>query len=193
LELIPLPYPPQVDRENLVETARRLIEAEGSAENVSLAMLAASLGVKAPSLYRHVDNKAELLQAVNLITHQKLTASVLAAAEAAPRDPRSRVLAMGRAYREFVLHNSVTYQLAYAGTADNDPDPSVLEALAIPLQQVMAELAGEAAALTALRGIWALMHGFTILEIQGRFRRGGDIEGAFLRSLEAYVDGWECG
>jgi AcrR family transcriptional regulator len=37
-------------------------------DNVSLAMLAASFGIKAPSLYRHVKNKAELLQAVNLLT-----------------------------------------------------------------------------------------------------------------------------
>ena len=185
-----MPYPAQVKREALIETAREMIEATGGAERVSLAMLAAAFGIKAPALYRHVSNKADLLQAVNAITHQQMTARLYAAAEETAGGPREQVLAMGKAYYDFALENPVTYRLAYAGSAETDPDPAFLAALAVPLQQVMAQLVGDAASLTGLRGLWALVHGFVMLEIQGRFRRGGDLKTTFTQILEAYIDGW---
>lgn len=185
-----MPYPAQVNRDALIEAARQMIEAEGSAEKVTLARLADRFGISAPSLYRHVQNKIELLQAVNLITLTQMTAFLRAAIDSADPDARARVIAMGRAYRDFALQHPVTYHLAYAGTVEADPDPAILEALAIPLQQVMAALVGAANSLAALRGAWALMHGFVLLEIQGRFRRGGDVEAAFFRALQAYIDGW---
>ncbi|MCA9902121.1 MAG: helix-turn-helix transcriptional regulator, partial [Anaerolineales bacterium] len=60
-----MPYPSQVNRETIVAQAWQLIEAEG-ADNLSLSKLAEQLGIKAPSLYRHVGSKAGLLQAINL-------------------------------------------------------------------------------------------------------------------------------
>jgi hypothetical protein len=65
-----------------------------------------------------------------------------------------------------------------------------LEEMAIPIQRVMAEISGEEGSLTALRGLWALIHGFLLLEISGQFRRGGDLTEAFMQSVEAYLDGW---
>lgn len=186
-----MPYPAQVDRETLIETARQMIEEAGSADDVSLALLAAQFGIKAPSLYRHVQNKAELLQAVNLITLQRLAACVNEQVEAAPPDTHARMMAMGRAYRAFALTNPVTYELAFASSLALAPDQALVEPIAVSWQKIMAELVGEAKSLNALRGAWALLHGFAILEIQGRFQRGGIVETAFLESFEAYIKGWE--
>ena len=69
-------------------------------------------------------------------------------------------------------------------------EQQLLEALAIPIQQVMAEISGEEGSLAALRGLWALLHGFMLLELSGQFRRGGDLEAAFVQSVEAYLNGW---
>ncbi len=41
-----------------------------------------------------------------------------------------------------------------------------------------------------LRGAWALIHGFIMFELSGQFRRGGDLESAFIESVQAYLDGW---
>jgi AcrR family transcriptional regulator len=186
-----MPYPAQVDRETLIETARQMIEEAGSADDVSLALLAARFGIKAPSLYRHVQNKAELLQAVNLITLQDMGAFLAEQVEAAPPNAHDRVLAMGKAYRAFAFANPVTYELAFASSLAFAPDQALVEVIAINWQKIMAELVGEAKSLNALRGAWAMLHGFAMLEIQGRFQREGTVESAFLESFEAYIKGWE--
>jgi hypothetical protein len=99
-------------------------------------------------------------------------------------------MAVGGAYRLFVHQYPATYQLAYASTPEIRPDAATLEAMAIPIQRVMARLSGDDESLTALRGMWALIHGFVMLEINGHFQRGGDLEADFFRSLEVYVEGW---
>jgi hypothetical protein len=54
----------------------------------------------------------------------------------------------------------------------------------------MAEIAGEAYSLTALRGLLALIHGFVVLEINQQLRRGGNLDAAYQESLAAYLAGW---
>lgn len=184
-----MPYPSQVTRETLIETAWEMIATEGSAESVSLAKLAAAFGVKAPSLYRYVKNKTELLQAVNLVTNERLVDHMHQALNAADTNPQQRALTLCTAYREFALAHPVLYQLAFATNASLQPDPASLEQLALPLQTVISEISGDES-LLALRGGWALVHGFIMLEINGLFRREGDLDAAFFRALQAYIDGW---
>jgi AcrR family transcriptional regulator len=186
-----MPYPAQIDAEKIVAKARQMIETEG-ADNLSLHQLAAALGVKAPSLYRHFASKTDLLRAVNLGTAQSFGAAVLEAVENAGDDPRSRVLALARATRTFAQNNPKTYALAYTNASPElRPDESELVAVAIPLQRVMAEISGEGHSLAALRGAWALVHGFVMMEMNGQFQRGGDLSLAFTQAVEAYINGWE--
>lgn len=184
------PYPSQITRDSIVAQARAMIEAEG-ADSLSLHKLAAALGVKTPSLYNHVRSKTEVLQAVNAITAADLTAALEASARSIAGSPREKLLALMRAYRTFVRENPAMYLLAFA-TSDPDlmPDEATAQALALPLQALMAELVGAERSLEALRGGWALMHGFALLEISGQFRRGGDLDLAFERACAAYLDGW---
>ena len=44
------PYPARIDREDLIRTARHMVEEHG-ADNLSLSNLAVAFGVKTPSLY----------------------------------------------------------------------------------------------------------------------------------------------
>ncbi len=62
-----MPYPSQIDRDKIIQQAAAMTATDG-VDNLSLHKLAAALGVKAPSLYRYVSNKTELIQAVNLAT-----------------------------------------------------------------------------------------------------------------------------
>ncbi len=184
-----MPYPAQINRDALVARAREMIEAEG-VEGVSLHKLAAALGVKAPSLYRYFASKTDLLREVNLQTARQMV-GMMEQAAATNGDARARMIAMAKACRDFGYANPMTYRLAFTNTNPNlRPDDAVLEALAIPLQQVMAEISGEEYSLAALRGAWALIHGFIMFELSGQFRRGGDLEAAFFQSMAAYLDGW---
>ncbi|HEX6306310.1 MAG TPA: TetR/AcrR family transcriptional regulator [Anaerolineales bacterium] len=184
-----MPYPAQIDAERILDKAGEMVEAEG-ADRFSLHKLAAALGVKAPSLYRYFASKTALLRALNLRTAQQMVAAMEQAASQ-EGDARAKMLAMAQACREFGLANPVTYTLAFTNAnSELRPDEALLEALAVPLQEVMAEISGRARSLAALRGIWALIHGFILFELSGQLRRGGDLQVDFVQSVEAYLNGW---
>jgi AcrR family transcriptional regulator len=184
-----MPYPTQITLESVLNHARMMIEREG-VEALSLNVLAAELGVKTPSLYRYVDGRAGLLRALNLQTVQHMV-EAMEAGDTPPDDPLERLVQMMGRYRAYALANPLCYTLAFASTAPElRPEPAALEALAIPLQQVIAQITGAAESLTALRGAWALVHGYVLLEIHGQFQRGGDLEATFEQVVRSYLAGW---
>jgi AcrR family transcriptional regulator len=186
-----MPYPTQVSREEIVIQAWRLIEADG-VENVSLSNVAAALGIKAPSLYRHVGSKAGLLQAVNLHTTQQLITALQTAAAHASGSPHHQLAALLHAYRTFAHAHPNSYVLAL--TNNNDllrPDENLLAEMALPLQALMTAVSGPKNSLAALRGAMALVHGFVLLELHGQLRRGGDLALDFDTAVHAYLRGWE--
>jgi AcrR family transcriptional regulator len=185
-----MPYPAQVNREQIVTTAHAMLETHGY-EAVSLAKLAGELGIKAPSLYKHLADKTALLRAVNTLTYERL---VHAMTNTEATTPYERLLAMADGYRAYALAHPVTYSLAFDTVMpDAQPDPAMLEQLALPLQSAFNEAMGgdsEERALMALRGAWALLHGFVALEVGAQFKRGGDLEATFQQVMVAYLRGW---
>jgi len=186
-----MPYPAQTDRNTIIQTARTLIEREG-VEQLSLARLATELGIKAPSLYRYIPNKAALLQAVNLLTYRQLFIAYETALQVAGDDPQDRMLAIFRAHRAFAHANPETYVLAYTTTVpEQRADERVLEQMALLIQELMSAISGPERSLAALRGALALVHGFVMLELKDQLKRGGDLTQAFEESIAAYVAGWQ--
>lgn len=184
-----MPYPAQTSREAIVDAAQTLIERDG-VEQLSLAGLAAALNIKAPSLYRHVASKAALIQLVNARTFGQLFAAYDAALGAGGGQPAEQMRRILYAHRAFARAHPARYVLAFTtATAEERPDDTALEELALPIQQVMAGVSGEAASLSGLRGALALVHGFVMLELHQQLRRGGDLDSAFAAAVDAYLDG----
>ncbi len=184
-----MPYPSQINRESIVQTALEMIEAEG-VDRLSLNRISAALGVKTPSLYRYVKNKTALLRAVNEETFRGIFRAINPALQS-PGSARERLLAIAMVYRDFAHAYPITYGLAYTNTiAELRPDENEQEQAVLPFQALMAEISGEADSLPALRGLLALMHGFVMMELSGQFRRGGDLQAAYVKSIEAYLAGW---
>lgn len=185
-----MPYPSQVDKAKIVEQAQQLLEAEGLAA-LSLAKLAEILGVKAPSLYRHVGHKSELLQAMNQVTVEALFAALHEAHATAPAAPMAQLLAVFHAFRRFAHAHPQSYALLFARqTAGERPDEQLLTGLARSLQSIIARISGEAHALAALRGALALAHGYVMLEHNQQLRRGGDLDATYEQVINAYLVGW---
>jgi len=185
-----MPYPQQVSGKRIIAAARQLIEAEG-ADQLSLAVLAAALNVKAPSLYRYFSSKTELIRAVNTSTLSELVEALMQAVQQAEAQPHAQLIALAKTYRAYAHAHPATYMLAFS-SADPalQPDASYAEGLALPLQRLIGQISGEAQSLPALRGALAIIHGFTALEISGQFRRGGDLDQAFEAVIDAYLRGW---
>jgi len=167
-----------------------LIERDGM-DALSLARLASELGIKPPSLYRHVRNKAALLQAVIEQTYRRLFEAYQSALGSTEQDPQAMLLGLFHAHRSFALANPHTYFLAFTAT---DPelrtDPGYLEGQAVPIQQIMAHISGEDQSLAALRGALALVHGFVMLELKNQLQRGGSLSDDFDAAVKAYLRGW---
>lgn len=185
-----MPYPTQIDREKIIQQAWEMVAAAG-AESFSLHKLASTLNVKAPSLYRYVKGKADLLRAVNLQTLQQLFEVMAAAQLAAPAEPTARMMALLSAYRAFAHAHPRVYFLAFGDNDAYRPEEDILLQMVLPVQAVMAKISGEAQSLAALRGLLALVHGFVMLELNNQLRRGGSLEEAFNQSTAAYLRGWE--
>jgi AcrR family transcriptional regulator len=186
-----MPYPSQVTQETIVARARVLIEQEGF-DQLSLARLAESLGIKAPSLYRYFASKNALLRAVNNATGAQLISSVREAVSATKGSPEAQIMAMSKAYRAFAHANPIVYGLLYSAISpDAQSDPQEAEQQVLPLQALMAQVSGQDHSLPALRGALALIHGFVMLELTGNFRRGGVLDTAFEESVLAYIRGWK--
>jgi len=189
-----MPYPAQIDLETLIETARAMIEEHGF-DKLSLRMIAEELGVKAPSLYRHVKNKTALLTAVNQVTIRELFVTLHEAiAEDAPLE--ESLLTMARAYREFAHANPATYELAFTTSIPElqteETEAQNLESV-LRIQALFVEWIGrEEESLAALRGALALMHGWVRLEMAEQLRRGGALNAHYELAFRRYLRGWQA-
>lgn len=185
-----MPYPSQIDREMIIETAAYLLESNGM-EELSMGSLADALGVTPQSLYRYVDSKAELLKAVNSRTLERLFETLVNVLGDSPTEAEEQLLTVCQAYRQFAVTHPHSYRLAMESVNGERPDQPYLNQLALPLQTVTAEIAGVAITTPALQGIWALVHGFVMLELGQQFNHRGDPDEVFIQCVSVYVTGWQ--
>lgn len=185
-----MPYPGQVTKELIVEKAHQLIEEKG-VDALSLGKLAKDLGVKAPSLYRHIGNKERLLQEVNIKTLRLLFGEIDASLAGQDQaNPSQKIVTIAKVYRQYALAHPHSYRL-FSSTPPGQgrPDEDLLIQLILPMQEVIAELSGDALSLTALRGLVAQMHGFVMLELNQQLQRGGNLQTVYEQVIAIYLQG----
>jgi len=160
----------------IVAAARTLLE-EGGAEALSMRRVAERLGIRAPSLYKHLAGKPELEAAIISDGFAELAQAF---AGAAGEGPRERLAAFGRLYRGFATSHPHLYRLMTARPLPRERlAPGVEEAAARPL----VEAAGGDGDLA--RAVWAFAHGMAILELDGRFPPGADLDAAWEAGVTA--------
>ena len=183
------PTPARTSRDAILAAARRLLEDDGL-DAVTMAAVAGRVGVKAPSLYKHLRDRTELVSGVVAAAAAALTAELEAALAAAPDEPPARVRAIATAYRAFARRSPRATALFFADLGPDLPIPQAeLARSARPVLEVAAALAGEGRALPAARTMTAFVHGFTSMESAGAFRLGGDVDEAFELGIEALIRG----
>jgi AcrR family transcriptional regulator len=170
-----MPAPAQTSTAAIVAAARRLLEERG-ADALTMRDVADAVGVRAPSLYKRVRDRSDLVRLILDDVADELTAALDAAATTG--DPVADLRAMFAAYRRFARANPVAYALMYAPqTVPGDTERS-LRSSATLLRTVEA-LAGPQRALPAARTLVAWANGFIMMELAGAFRLGGDLEEAW--------------
>lgn len=159
----------------IAAAARELLE-EAGADGLSMRKLAARLGIRAPSLYKHFASK-EALEAALISIGFDEQAGLFRAVLADSREP---LVAMGEVYRKFAKDNPQLFRLMY----DRGLNRALLfegseDAAAAPAISA----AGEDQDLA--RAAWAFAHGMTALELNGRFPEDADLDAAWRRGMAA--------
>ncbi len=162
----------------LVAHAGDLADRDGY-DSLTLATLAGRLGVRVPSLYKHVASLADLRRRLALHSLQGLDEALRGAAVG--RAGGDALRAVAHAYRRYALEHPGRYT---AGLRAPGPDDEEARALAGGLIDLMLAvvrgygLHGDAA-VHAVRSVRAALHGFSSLEHAGGFGLPYDVDTSF--------------
>lgn len=182
----------------VVARAAELADRDGY-DALNLATLAAQLGVRVPSLYKHVAGLGDLQRRVALAGLHGLDAALRDAAVG--RAGSEALHAVAHAYRRYAADFPGRYTAALRAP---DPDDEQARAVAGGLTELMlAVLRGYGLqgddAVHAVRGVRSALHGFASLEHAGGFGLPYDLDASFehllatldrgLRRAQAFPDG----
>ncbi|MGN7798811.1 TetR/AcrR family transcriptional regulator [Leifsonia sp. 22587] len=179
-----MPTPDKTSRDAIVAAGRELLET-GGLDGLTMQAVAERVGVRAPSLYKRVRDRRELLALVVAATLDDLTAR-LEDTRGEP-DPARRLAAQADALRDFAHERPAGFGLVFAAHSAPRPDPDAVARSATPLLDAVTELAGPDHALDAARLLTAWANGFITMELGGLFGLGGDVDEAWRWGLERII------
>lgn len=154
---------------------------------LTLAALATRLGIRQPSLYKHIDSIAGLHRDISV--HAKRELGDVLARAAVGRSGAAAISSMSHAYRDWAREHPARYE-----ASQRMPSPGDLEDEAVSLAgiQVIADvlaaydLAGDDA-IDAIRALRSTLHGFISFETMGSFAMSADIDRSFERLVHGFT------
>ncbi|WP_308120851.1 TetR/AcrR family transcriptional regulator [Paractinoplanes bogorensis] len=148
--------------------------------NVTMGALAERLGVRAPSLYKHIDSQADLNRRIALLVAEELGDQLRSALQG--RSGRDALAAAAHTMRNYIIEHpgryAATVRLAVTG-----PDDPLAIAGGRVLESLAAVLIGydidPADTVHALRLLRSLFHGFATIQAAGGFEMDTDVDESF--------------
>jgi len=172
----------------VVEAAEAMID-EPDAAPLTLAALAARLGVKQPSLYKHIAGIDDLRHSIAV--RAKLELASVMGRSAVGKAGGDAIASMSLAYRKWAATHpgryAATVRAPVAGDADDEAASSEIIKVAFEIMSSLG-LQGDDA-IDAIRAVRAALHGFVTLEAEGGFGLPADIDRSFDRLLSGLVAG----
>jgi len=173
-------------RDSVVETAAIMADEVGL-KALTLAALAERLGVKQPSLYKHIDSLAGLHRSVSLLAKRELGETLSRAAVG--RSGADAIFAMSHAYRSWAILHPGRYDVSQTPPAPGDveDETAMLGAIQILTDVLLAyELEGDDS-VDAIRAFRSILHGFVSLETSGGFALKADVNRSFDRLIRGFT------
>jgi AcrR family transcriptional regulator len=184
-----VPTPARTSVDAIVDAGRRLVE-DGGLDALTLQAVAAAVGVRAPSLYKRIDGRPDLVRRVSNAIAIELGERIDGAATTG--QSRTDVIAMARAVRAYAQEHPQAYSLLFSPLPDEwRADADLNARISAPILRTAGALAGEAEALPAARTVVAWLQGFLAMELAGAFRLGGDVDAAFDYGVDHVLRGLE--
>ena len=170
----------------VVECAAQLLD-ERTDDGLNLAVVAERLGVRIPSLYKHIDGMPGIRRGIMIRAKSSLARALGQAAIGRSRD--DAVTRMAFAYRHWALNHPGQYPMTMkAPLTCDDEDVAASTSIAEVIFNVLAgyDLHGDDA-IDATRFLRSAIHGFIALETTGGFELPVDIERSYRRLVESVV------
>jgi AcrR family transcriptional regulator len=171
----------------VVEKAERMVDEVGPA-GLTLTALAKDLGVRQPSLYKHVAGLDALHRSISVRAKRELGECLARAAVGLSRG--EAILSMSQALRRWALAHPGRYVAAQKAPAGDDADDiAASNAIVQVCADVLAgyELEGTDA-IHAIRALRSALHGFVSLEMTGGFGLPADIDRSFDHLVSALTN-----
>jgi len=161
-------------RRTILDAAAGLFLEHGY-EALSMRQIAERIGYSATTIYRHYEDKDDLLFAIVQEGFLRFGTQLTKAAQRGGGEPLARLQALGHAYVEFGLRNPVYYQLMFMQRFDflfesrAEEEAPMIDSFGV-LQQAVEQAMGagilrQGDPVTTSTVIWAVMHGITSLAI----------------------------
>jgi AcrR family transcriptional regulator len=173
---------PRSDRVNqIVAAARQLVEAEG-APALTMRRLGDRLGIKAPSLYKHLPGRdaviAHLVDETLFASGERMHSAVSGPVHDDTTGPIPSLLV---AYRDFGRNHPNLYRLVTTGNLPRSGlTPGLEDWAGEPFYRATADP-------YRAQALWAFAHGTLILEIDGRFLPGSDLDRTWQAGARAFT------
>jgi AcrR family transcriptional regulator len=176
----------RLDPDQVLSAAERLVAANGW-ESLTMAALAADLGVRPPSLYRHVDSLDALRRALRSRMLIELSDAVRGAVMG--KSGMEGLHALTDAYRSFAREHSARYlaQGSLPGDEDTRREGRRVGEAGYAVLASFGLAAGELPVATAQ--LAALVHGFVSLELVQTIDWVADPDAAFHGLIEVFAAG----
>ncbi len=175
------PAPARTSFNEIVRAGCDLLE-EGGLDGLTMQRVAERVGVRAPSLYKHVRDRAALVQAVGDDIMRRFGDELGAAIGTG--DALEDLRRLAAAYREFAHHHPAGQALAFSNLGEYRPSAETNRRASEPILRVAEALVGPADALDAARTLAAFAYGFLSMELAGAFRLGGNVDDAYRFGVE---------
>jgi AcrR family transcriptional regulator len=182
-----MPTPERTNSEDILAAARDILESEGL-PGLTMAAVAARVGVRAPSLYKRVGSRDELVGLVADVAARELSDVLQSVTERHAHEPKLALAELAHAFRRCAKQRPAGYSLIFAlGPDSARPRVETLTRATGILVAVTNPMVGEQHALDAARLLTAWVNGFVTMELSGAFRMGGDVDQAFRYGLERLI------
>ncbi len=183
-----MPPRKHIDRQQVLDVSIALADEHGF-DAVTLASVAAELGIRIPSLYNHISGLPGLRQEMRWWGLQQLGDALRRAAVGKAGD--EAVASVAAAYRAFAHAHPGIYSATLRAAAPDEPEiaAAAQEVLDVVLAVIAAYALSPEDSLHVIRALRSLLHGFVELEIGGGFGMALDRDESFSRLLDLFLQG----
>lgn len=172
---------------DLVQAAADIADERGY-QQLTIGLVAARLGIRAPSVYKHVSGLAELQH--QLATRAMAELGDAIATAVAGRAGRDALAGLAWACRDYVVAHPGRYAATVGAEFAGPSDPLLIASTRV-IELIAAVLTGycipEPDVVHAIRTVRCVLHGWCMLQLTNAFQWSGDVEKSF-EQLISFMD-----